>query len=65
MFAVVGQWAYWQELEVIQGSTVISIFKNKRMIMIRIGVSFVVAVVFSRKESLSFLNYLNSLSLTP
>jgi hypothetical protein len=31
----------WQELEMIQGSTVISIFKNKRMIMIRIGVSVI------------------------
>jgi hypothetical protein len=32
--------------------------------MIRIGFPwFVVAVVLSRKESLSFLNYLNSLSL--
>jgi hypothetical protein len=38
--------------------------QNKRMIMIRIGVSVICGCssFLSRKESLSFLNYLNSLS---
>jgi hypothetical protein len=59
-----GNWAYLAGVEMIQGSTVISIFKNKRMIMIRIGVSVICGCssFLSRKESLSFLNYLNSLS---
>jgi hypothetical protein len=60
-----GNWAYLagvgndqEEAPLFQYS------KNKRMIMIRIGVSVICGCssFLSRKESLSFLNYLNSLS---